>query len=138
MTELLPVIDADITLLPSAESGRQYPLVRTEGSHYRPHIVLGDPGQRKAVIVGRTLVEEYLGVEVVHTQELIRPGDRARVEMRLAYWPALGYAGVIPGATFTIREGGTIVGFGTVVSRRDPSNAVKQAADLSVRPTKAE
>jgi hypothetical protein len=88
VTELLPVIDADITLLPSAE---------------------------------------YLGVEVVHKQELIRPGESARVKMRLAYWPVLGYAGVIPGATFTIREGGTIVGFGTVLSRRDPSNAVEQA-----------
>jgi translation elongation factor EF-Tu-like GTPase len=119
--ELLPVVEADIVLLAQEDGGRKYPLVRTERSHYRPHIVLGSPDQRKAIVVGRNLVESYLGVEVLHDQELIRPGERARVSMRLAFWPAPEYSKVVPGATFTIREGGHIVGYGTILSRRDPS-----------------
>ena len=120
MTERLPVVEADITLLTREEGGRAHPLVRMQESHYRPHIVLGSPDQRQAVIVGRTIVEEYLGVEIVQHQEVIRPGEPARVSMRLAYWPAPGYSRVVPGATFTIREGAAIVGHGTIQARRDP------------------
>ena len=115
-SEAVPVVEADITLLPTEESGRRDPLVRTENAHYRPHIVLGDLGDRQAIVGGR----RYLGVEIFYDREVIRPGESAPVSMRLMYWPAWGYQKVVPGATFTIREGATVVGYGTIRSRRDP------------------
>jgi hypothetical protein len=120
VVEPLPIVEADITLLPPADGGREHALVRMDTSHYRPHIVLGSPDQRLAKLQGRTLVEEYLGVEVLQAQDVIKPGEQARVSMRLAYWPAPGYSGVVPGATFTVREGAKIVAYGTILSRRDP------------------
>lgn len=73
MIELLPMVEAEIALLPPGEGGRKRPLVRAEHSHYRPHIVIGAVSQRKAIVVGRTLTEEYLGVEILHDQDLNCP-----------------------------------------------------------------
>ncbi len=37
------------------------------------------------------------------------------VTLLLAYYPAVEYEELLPGATFTLREGGSIVGYGEVV-----------------------
>jgi hypothetical protein len=55
--------------------------------------------------------------------------EAAEVTFYLMYWPEEKYDGVIAGATFTLREGPKIVGFGQVLSdieppmRRDPRYA---------------
>ena len=42
------------------------------------------------------------------------------------YFPLIRYEDVVPGATFTVREGGRIVGFGRVESRTDPTGVSDQ------------
>lgn len=48
--------------------------------------------------------------------ETIDPGQSAKVDLALMYFPEEKYDEVKPGATFTIREGPSIVGFGTILS----------------------
>lgn len=118
MKPQLPLISAKVTLLPELTRGRG--LI---GRQYRPHIVLGPTDQRRPVVAeGNVLTESYLGVAFWSGPETLEPGEEATVEFVLAYWtdaPA-AYAGVIAEATFTVREGGTIVGYGRVESRVDP------------------
>jgi len=44
-------------------------------------------------------------------------GVTAEVKLALMYAPEVSYTGVEPGATFTLREGPEIVGYGLVLSR---------------------
>ena len=50
--------------------------------------------------------------------EAMEPGDTATVELALMYFPEYPYDEVQPGVTFTLREGPSIVGYGTILSRR--------------------
>jgi hypothetical protein len=115
MNESLPSVSATVTLLP--ECGPR----RIQGRQYRPHIVLGPTSQRRAIVAeGNLLAEQYLGVVFWSGPDQLLPGVPAQVSLALAYFedaPAQ-YAGVVPGAPFTLREGGSIVGFG-VVNQRD-------------------
>ena len=81
-----------------------------------PHVVVGDPGQREARTAGSTITEHYLGVWVVDAPDEIAPGDTAEITLRLMYWPEENYERLVPGATFTVREGPKIVGFGRVLA----------------------
>lgn len=81
-----------------------------------PHVVVGDPRQREAKISGNTITEHYLGVLVADAPDEIPPGGTAEVTLRLMYWPGETYEQLLPGATFTVREGPTIIGFGRVLS----------------------
>ncbi len=65
---------------------------------------------------GTTVAERYLGVLVADAPDEIAPGGSAEVTLRLMYWPEESYEDLIPGATFTLREGPKIVGFGKVMS----------------------
>jgi hypothetical protein len=49
----------------------------------------------------------------------LAPGDSAKVSMDLMYHPQVDYRELIPGATFTVREGPKIVGHGRVLKRED-------------------
>ena len=80
-----------------------------------PHIVIGDPQQREALVVGNTLRETYLGVWVTDTPDELCPGQTVEMTLRLIYWPEEKYTDVKPGATFTLREGPNIIGFGQVL-----------------------
>jgi hypothetical protein len=110
------MIRAELTFLPRKD-GR--PLTKPlKGNRYRPHIVVGDPRQREAVIAqGNVLTETYCGVAFSDGPDHIEPDRPLQVEMTLMYWPHEIYDAVIPGATFTLREGPHIVGFGTVEAR---------------------
>jgi hypothetical protein len=89
-----------------------------DGLQYRPHIVVGDPNQREAIVgAGRVIAEEYLGVAFSSGPDRISLGHAIRVEMMLIYWPSLDYRKAVPGATFTLREGGRIVGQGRITRR---------------------
>jgi hypothetical protein len=84
-----------------------------------PHIVIGDPIQRQAHIgPGNTLTERYLGVMVSDAPDELLPGLAADVTLNLMYWPEEDYEEVTPNATFTLREGPHIVGFGEILTSR--------------------
>jgi hypothetical protein len=114
------IIEAEFTFRTRAEGGREEPIPpgMLVGLMYRPHIVIGDPTQREAIVgPDRVIVERYLGVAFSAGPYRIVPGEQVRVEMMLAYWPSLDYVEAVPGATFTVREGGCIVGYGRIMRR---------------------
>jgi hypothetical protein len=109
----VPVVQARVTLLPELSCGRR--LLNT--GQYRPHIVIGPQSQRAAICEGNVCTEKYLGVMFVGGSEALDPGESSEVSLALMYFPEESYDEVTWGATFTIREGPLIVGFGVVLSR---------------------
>ena len=87
-----------------------------------PHIVIGDPHEKEALLVGNSLTESYLGVWVTYAPDELSPGHTAEVTLRLMFWPEEKYADVKAGATFTLREGPTIIGFGQVLDSFTPAD----------------
>lgn len=127
-------IECDITFLPKSDEGwgrKSAPILT--GNTYRPHFVAGDPSQRQPILTTRTheverpdgskawvttdrwIGEEYAGVCFGDGPENIELGRLFRIVVTLMFWPHLQYEKFEPGATFTVREGGTIVGFGRVL-----------------------
>jgi hypothetical protein len=109
-----PSITALITFLPASEGGRETLPNDFSGGSYRPHVVVGDPNQRKAVFVNNVAQEKYLGVAFVGGPSNVVAGEPFVAELALMYWPNVSYDSLVPGATFTLREGPYIIGFGTV------------------------
>jgi translation elongation factor EF-Tu-like GTPase len=107
-------IEAEITFLPESEGGRIMPPGILSGGIYRPHLVVGDPNQRRAIVEGNEIRELYLGVAFLSESENIEPGKSFLAELALIYYPNPIYDALVPGATFTIREGARIVGYGCV------------------------
>ena len=120
-----PHVQLEITFLSTAEGGRDTapPQVGRAPGKYRPHIVIGDPNQRKAIIVGNEIRETYLGVIFVSGPDEVRVGEPIEAEAELMYYPQPEHAAVVPGATFTIREGARIVGNGRVRNVLFPDDA---------------
>jgi|SRR6516165_5050475 hypothetical protein len=59
----IPTIEAELTLLPTDEGGRRHQLSfgRDSPGYYFPHVVVGDPAQRKSVVHdGNVCTEDYL------------------------------------------------------------------------------
>ena len=83
--------------------------------------MIGPITQRVAKLEGRTLVENYQGVLFLDENLEIEPGQTVEVTLALVYYckPNFIYEDVLPGATFTLREGASIVGFGTILSRAE-------------------
>jgi hypothetical protein len=82
-----------------------------------PHIVLGEPSQRNAHVgPGNLVTEDYLGVWIQDAPDEWSPGQSAEVTLVLMYWPEKKYEHVRAGATFTLREGPNVAGFGHVMS----------------------
>ena len=117
MSIMVPVAEARVTFLPELSHGRR--LLAT--GQYRPHIVLGPQSQRVAIRDGNRLTEDYLGVMFVEGPDKMEPGDTAEVGLALMYFPEKSYAQVQHGATFTIREGPLVVGYGVILSRKPES-----------------
>jgi hypothetical protein len=108
-------IKAEITFLPPSEGGRtKPPILVSETGTYRPHIVIGDPQQRVAIVAGREIRETYLGIVFVSGPDDVSFGEKFEAEAVLMYYPLPEHDAVVPGATFTIREGPRIVGFGYI------------------------
>jgi hypothetical protein len=122
MTEF-PVIEADVTFLSKSQGGRTkpFPPNTLKTKSYRPHIVIGDINQREAIIEvvdGRKQIQEtYLGVAFCDGPENVPFDEPIKTKMVLMYFPTLPYSEVIPGETFTLREGGVIVGYGQVIAK---------------------
>lgn len=113
----VPVVKAKVTLLQELSHGRR----SLNTGHYRPHIVVGPQSQRVAIREGNRLTEDYRGVMFVEGPDAIEPGETAEVGLALMFFPNDSYSEVQPGATFTIREGSLIVGFGVILSRTPES-----------------
>jgi hypothetical protein len=108
-------IEAEVTFIPASEGGRvEPPLLVTPDGRYRPHIVVGDPKQRRAVIAGNVIQETYLGVSFLSGPEKVAFGEPFMAELALMYYPHPAYDSLVPGAEFTIREGAKVVGYGQV------------------------
>jgi hypothetical protein len=118
MTEF-PTIQATVKFRDTRSGGRKLPPI--DSLQYRPHIVIGDPDQKEALFEadGRTLTEEYLGVVFTGDGRTLELGKEWIVGMRLFHLEG-GYSDLVPGVTFTIREGGVIVGSGTVNDHLSP------------------
>ena len=115
-----PSIEAEVTLLSTAEGGRSSELMLDHaGVFYRPHLLVEDPRQRATIGADGKGTEEYLGVQFQPGNLRLLPGGSAKVWMDLMYHPSVDYKHLIPGATFTIREGAKVVGFGKVLQRKD-------------------
>jgi hypothetical protein len=100
---------------PPTQGGRTTPPVLvSENGTYRPHIVIGDPMQRNAITVDNEIREAYLGLVFVSGPTDVRFGELIETEAALMYYPKPEHSPVVPGATFTIREGPKIVGYGLV------------------------
>ena len=107
-------IEAEVTFLSESEGGRKALPTSLLGGGYMPHLVVGDPNQRRAIAIGNEIQETYLGVAFVSGPEKVEPGESFLAELRLMYWPHPMYESLVPGATFTIREGAQVVGYGQV------------------------
>ena len=120
----LPLVEAEVTFIPESEGGRRTPpLLVFVGGSYRPHIVVGDPNQRRAVLVGNEIQEAYLGILFESGPTRVEFDESVFAKFYLLYYPHVAYEVVIPGATFTIREGARIVGFGRVIKLSVPPDA---------------
>lgn len=117
MSRLVPVVEARVTLLPELSRGRRGLSI----GQYRPHIVLGPQSQRISIRDGNRLLENYLGVMFVGGPDKVEPGETAEAKLALMYAPEEPYTDVQPGATFTLREGPDIVGYGEILSRGQES-----------------
>ncbi len=62
-------VRATIALLPHLN-----PRSVAEQWSYMPHIVVGDPQQREAMMIGNSLTEKYLGVWVTDAPDELSPG----------------------------------------------------------------
>jgi hypothetical protein len=113
-----PLIEAEVTLLSTEAGGRATPLVLSQGS-YRPHLLVEDPTQPHAIGPKGEGTESYLGVQFRPIDRELSPGSSGKLWLELMYFPEVDYSNLKSGATFTIREGPKIVGFGRVLSRAD-------------------
>lgn len=84
-----------------------------------PHIVIQSPHVRTAKLDERGYgCEAYLGVRFLVDDQPMKPVETTEVQLELMYHPQVDYREVVPDATFTIREGGRVVGYGRVTERR--------------------
>lgn len=112
------MVEMELTFRSVSDGGRVIPNGIFQNFRYRPHIVIGQPDQ-KAVIVsdGNRITEIYLGVAFSNGPEHVEPSIPVITEAALIYWPNVDYSNVVSGATFTLREGGHIVGHGCIIKR---------------------
>lgn len=109
-----PTIEVEVTFLSTEAGGRAHPpdLLAT---CYKPHLVVQSPDVREAVYEGVFRVEPYLGVVFISGPAQPTAGQSSRVTLLLGYYPNVDYGALRDGATFTVREGGKVVGFGKVL-----------------------
>ena len=82
---------------------------------YRPHFVVGDPEQKKAIVNENNVGQEvYLGVSFSSQEGALKPEHEINAVVSTIY-PDVDYSALVTGATFTIREGQKVVGNGKVL-----------------------
>jgi translation elongation factor EF-Tu-like GTPase len=106
VTQRPPDIEAEITFLSTADSGRQTYVL----SGYRPSHNFGIPGMLNDA------VHEYIGPGKVE------PGESALANIWLLT-PEYQEGRLYPGFTFTVQEGSRVVGHGVI--RRIPNESLQ-------------
>jgi len=96
----LPTILARVAFLTPREGGRSFDV--RDAPEYRPYLVVGS-------------TEDYLAVRFAGDGRTLPAGRDHDVRMTLVYFDETDYSRLVPGATFTIREGPRVVGSGTVL-----------------------
>lgn len=112
-------IDTEMVILSKEEGGRSTPIQSVAyGGGYRPHIVLQPRDTREAKIEMRDgmrcCVDPFVSVAFWSGDDPIPVGSPAKVTLYLWHYPHEMYAGCVPGATFTLREGAKIIGHGEI------------------------
>ncbi|XZE44083.1 hypothetical protein SH467x_003670 [Pirellulaceae bacterium SH467] len=119
------IVHAEITFLCEHEGGRKLLPIMGVEAKYRPHIVIQDRTVRKPVVESDGVIREpYLGVQFnkeLNDCESVSCEWTRRYELSLMYHPRVDYSAVLPGAKFTVREGGKIVGHGIALKRFPPA-----------------
>lgn len=105
------VIEAQVTFLSQLDGGRR--TIAIADGRYRPHVVVEEPagGAKEAGS------EEYLGVGFEGDGRYLVPGSPHPVTLVPLFPDRVDYGALVEGVSFTIREGGRVVGHGVVVSR---------------------
>ncbi len=116
-TDANPIASASVTFIAAVDGGREtMPYLNTE-PYYRPHIVVQDPTIRHAAYDDAGMGnEQYMGVEFVDGPEDADFNVPLGCTLRFMYHPRVDYSTAIAGATFTVREGGRVVAYGTLNS----------------------
>ena len=110
----VPTVLAVVNFLLPGEGGRSTPVC--DAPEYRPHLVVGDPSQRTAVVTAnRELTESHLGVRFTGSSRMLAAGEPHTVILERPYFPGVDYSALVAGAMFTIREGPNVIGFGHIV-----------------------
>ena len=133
---LQPHAKAVLTFLSTEEGGRQkmIPEDALKNYRYRPHIVIGDPLHRELrpeVLEKAQLFCEgdgaYLGVAFNDVSGQPESGEEVVAEFAFMYYPNVSYIEAVVGATFTLREGASVVAYGRIIEiekketiRKDP------------------
>lgn len=121
--EAQPRIVAEIVMLSSAEGGRTRGITIEPDSRYMPHLAIDDRANRKArTDANNHSLEHYMGVLFEPALSVTDTATGSgQYPLRLMYYPRVDYSTLQTGATFTVREGGRIVGHGVVLSSTLPS-----------------
>ncbi len=117
-TMALPFVTVNATFIAPDDGGRSTLPTFGGETWYRPHIVIQDLDDRAE----DSRNEEYLGVQFLNGPSNARFRTSLRYTLCLMYHPHVDYSDVTEGATFTMREGARLVGFGEVVSRTTTTN----------------
>ena len=72
-------------------------------------------GSKGEIWTDKYIDEEMLGVTFESGPDDPKVGEPLNVTLSLVFWPTPQYEKLQPGATFTVREGPQIVGFGKVL-----------------------
>jgi hypothetical protein len=111
-----PFIEVKATFLTADQGGRNL-MPNLAAGRYMPHLVVQPCEVRTAVVEGRNLVEDYLGVAFVAGPQPLVAGQPGCFTIELMYHPSVNYEALEAGATFTIREGPKIIGYGEVIGK---------------------
>jgi hypothetical protein len=111
----IPVIKVKMTYLSEEETSRRL----TPCIGQMPHLVVQDTAIRKPVNKNRTILDEFLGVYIKSVPPDIRPDTEGEYELALFFYPNVNYDKLKSGATFTVRAGGAVIGYGEVIEKKD-------------------
>ncbi|WP_165700994.1 hypothetical protein [Crateriforma conspicua] len=111
-------------MLTASEGGRKRGIEIDVNARYMPHLAIDDRTNRVARTDSKNQsTEHYMGVQFEPALSVTDTATGSgRYPLCLMYYPRVDYTTLKTGATFTVREGGRIVGHGVVVSSGDETD----------------
>jgi hypothetical protein len=109
-------------MLSPADGGRYRCIRIDQDTRYMPHLVVDDRSNRTAKLDAYGIsIEHYMGVLFEPARSISDAlFGSGTYPLRLMYYPRVDYDLLVVGTTFTVREGGRIVGHGIVIERDLP------------------